>query len=123
MRPSRDAFRVLQDGLGIGLAEAARITVLMSGAELDLVESESSPVAIAALVYQAQLRAARRITDPDRQRAAIAALRADAARHHQVIRARVPIDFRGAPAAASPDVPRAPRVYSEPPPPAGRVHA
>lgn len=113
---TRDAIRVLQNLLGIRLAEAVRVTVVMSAGEIDLVESETSSVAVAALVYQAQLRAARRIADPARQRAAIAAAREDAKRHDATIRARFTLD----PHAAE----RAPRpqekpVYPAPPLPSG----
>lgn len=116
----RDAIRVLQDLLGVSLAEAVRLSVLMSGGELDLVEAETSPVAVASLVYQAQLRAARRIADPHRQRDAVRVAREDAKRHHATICHSVPIDPHVADGTARPS---ATPVYPTPPIPSGVPHA
>lgn len=107
----QDAIAVMRGMLRIGLAEAARIAAAMSGAELDLVESSRSAVEVAALVYQAQVRAARRLPDPVQQRHGIAAARVAAARHQAVIADTVRVDPHD---TIIPLVERLPQVYQSP---------
>jgi hypothetical protein len=116
----KDAIAVLRDSLGVSLVEAAQIASRMSGVELDLVESDHSPVAVAALVYGANLRAARRIADPERRKNAVRIARTDAQRHHDTIRQRVSVDAHAGDGTSQPSVRT---VYPSPPVPRGDPHA
>lgn len=107
------AIDCMQRVLGLSLLEAARVSAVMSDRELDLVERERSPVAIASLIYQAQVRAARRIQDPEASRLAVRQARADAQRHGQLLADRAPVGY---PDDTSPPRDSGPRVYPAPPP-------
>jgi hypothetical protein len=109
--PDCDAIQVMRRQLGLTLADSCRLSAKMTGAELDTVEAAQSPVEVAALIYQAQLRWARRIADPELQRRAVWAAREDAKRHQATIEERVVIR----PPSDEPPRESGPRVYPTPP--------
>lgn len=111
-----DAISVIRRQLDMSLAAACRVIRLMSGAELDLVETSQSPVEVAALLYQAQMRAAKRISDPAARRSAIAAARQDAEQHQRIIRERTVVSGPESSSGGVEDVPPIlAHVYPTPP--------